>query len=167
MKIASQAVSRPRAKFAFRTVKTLLAAAVLLGGVAQAPVQAQSYSSMPAYVVGNDRGGYLLDRLRELRNLRNSGQPIEIRGRVCFSTCTMLIGLPQTCISPDTVFGFHGPSRNGQRLTQGEFDYYSRVMANYYPQQLKGWYMSTARNRINGVHRVKGSKLINMGVRQC
>ena len=120
-----------------------------------------------AYVVQNDRGGFIRDRLIQLRNLRASGRRVEIRGRICYSTCTMLLGLPNTCISPDTQFGFHGPSKNGRRLAPDRFEYYSRVIAQYYPSQLNDWYMKTGRKRINGVHRIKGQDIIQMGIEAC
>lgn len=120
-----------------------------------------------AYVVGNDRGGFLRDRLIELRNLRASGRRVEIRGRICYSTCTMLLGLPQTCISPDTTFGFHGPSKSGNRLSPERFEYFSRVISQYYPAPLRSWYMTTGRNRIKGMHRIRGSEIIRMGIRAC
>ena len=119
------------------------------------------------YVVGSDRGGFVRDRLIELRELRSSGRRVEIRGRVCYSTCTMLLGLPNTCISPRTTFGFHGPSKSGQRLSAEKFDHYSRIIASTYPQKLNSWYMQTGRMRIDGVYKIRGSELIRMGVRAC
>lgn len=125
-------------------------------------VEAQSL-----YIIGNDRGGYLHDRLNELEELKRIGVQVEIRGRVCYSTCTMFLGLPETCVSPDTIFGFHGPSRSGRRLDEEDFDYFSQIMADYYPEPLKTWFMKTARNRIKGVYKIKGSELIGMGVTAC
>ncbi|WP_174819129.1 hypothetical protein [Ruegeria atlantica] len=119
------------------------------------------------YIIGNDRGGYLHDRLNELEELKRNGVQVEIRGRVCYSTCTMFLGLPETCVSPDTIFGFHGPSRSGRRLNEEDFDYFSQIMADHYPEPLKTWFMKKARNRINGVFKVKGSELIRMGVTAC
>ncbi len=120
-----------------------------------------------SFIVGNDRGGYLHDRIVELENLQRHGVQIEIRGRVCFSTCTMFLGLPGTCVEPRTVFGFHGPSRGGRRLSKEDFDYFSQVMAAYYPEPLRSWFMETGRNRIHGVHKIKGAELIRMGVPRC
>ncbi len=89
---------------------TLSVAAIV--GLMASPMLAQTEAStMSPLVIKNDRGGYIMDRLREIRNLRRSGQAVEIRGRVCFSTCTMLLDLPQTCVSPQTTFGFHAPTR--------------------------------------------------------
>ncbi|PCI43189.1 MAG: hypothetical protein COB49_12635 [Alphaproteobacteria bacterium] len=121
----------------------------------------------PAYIIGNDRGGYVSDRLRELSQLRASGQRIEIRGRICYSTCTMLLGLPQTCILPNTTFGFHGPSISGKPLAPDRFEHFSKVMAQDYPAPLRSWFMATGRTRITGLYRIKGSEIIRMGVRAC
>ncbi|WP_170761170.1 hypothetical protein [Ruegeria lacuscaerulensis] len=139
-------------------------AAVLLIPVVVSPLSAEEGK---LFIVGNDRGGYLHDRLIELENLQRNGVAVEIRGRVCFSTCTMFLGLPGACVDPDTTFGFHGPSRNGRRLAQADFDYFSQIMADYYPEPLKSWFMKTGRTRISGVYKIKGARLIQMGVPAC
>ncbi|MEL6808595.1 MAG: hypothetical protein AAFO97_12530 [Pseudomonadota bacterium] len=132
-------------------------------GVAQTQV---SLATDPL-VVRNDRGGLLRDRLRQIRQLRAERRPVEIRGAVCFSTCTMLIGLPNTCVSPNTTFGFHGPSSYGRPLDPETFNYASEVISSYYPAPLQNWYMETARFKIIRISRVKGAQLIEMGVRAC
>jgi len=136
-------------------------------GMVSAPLLPTVATAQQSYVVGNDRGGYLHDRLIELRNLEQNKVRVEIRGRVCYSTCTMFLGLPDACVDPDTIFGFHGPSSSGRRLAQTDFDYFSRVMADYYPKPLREWFMAEGRNRISGVYKVKGSRIIAMGVPAC
>ncbi|MEP2718486.1 hypothetical protein [Pseudophaeobacter sp.] len=131
------------------------------------PVTAAEAAQRGTYVVGNDRGGYLHDRLIELGNLQRNGTRVQIRGRVCYSTCTMFLGLAGTCVDPNTTFGFHGPSKSGRRLSPQKFDYFSQVMANYYPPQLRDWFMREGRHRIAGVYKMKGTELIRMGVRSC
>ncbi len=169
-----QAVLRPRSDYAnamvrgFRHPFTSAVAALFFGLAGTSdPAAAQNASSLPPYVVGNDRGGVIKDRLRELRRLRLSGQPVEIRGAICYSTCTMLLGLPNTCISPRTQFGFHGPTLNGRRLPPDRFDYLSRVIAHYYPQPLKDWYLETGRVRLKKIYRISGANIIRMGIRSC
>ncbi|WP_425045985.1 hypothetical protein [Primorskyibacter sp. S87] len=169
MRYLNRAVSRSQQGYASQARKT---AAFLLWVVAGSfgldPVSdASAQSSYPPYVVGNDRGGYIKDRLYELRNLRASGQPVEIRGKVCYSTCTMLLGLPNTCISPNTEFGFHGPKLNGKPLPPDRFEYFSQVIAQYYPQPLRDWYMKTGRNRLHRAYKIKGKRIIAMGIRAC
>lgn len=146
--------------------KALLSALIIVGTLGFDTTDARA-ASQSSYVVQNDRGGLIRDRLVELRNLRASGQRVEIRGQICYSTCTILLGLPNTCISPETQFGFHGPSKNGRQLAPDRFEYYSRVIAQYYPKQLNSWYMKTGRNRIKGVHRIKGRDIIQMGIKAC
>lgn len=147
-------------------VKVLASASVVTMAVFSSHAPAVAAGQTP-YVVGDDHGGFLRDRLFELRDLRASGRPVEIRGRICYSTCTMFLGLPNACISPDTTFGFHGPSESGRRLPRDQFDHYSRIIAANYPQELNSWYMKTGRNRIRSLYKIKGSQIIQMGVRAC
>lgn len=140
---------------------------VITFGIGLSVIAGQAQASLSPYVVYNDRGGFIRDRQLEIRRIRATGQPIEIRGAVCYSTCTMFLGLPQTCVSPHTEFGFHGPSRSGQRLRPAEFERYSRLIADYYPKPLKEWFMKKGRNRIKGVHRIKGIEIIRLGVKKC
>ncbi|KIC31982.1 hypothetical protein [Leisingera sp. ANG-M7] len=150
-----------------RSALRLAARAAAACGLALMLLQPSAAAAQQTYVVGSDRGGYLHDRLIELSNLQKHGVRVEIRGRVCYSTCTMFLGLPGACVDPATTFGFHGPSRGGRRLTQEKFDYFSRVMAQYYPAPLQSWFMAEGRNRISGVHKIKGSEIIRMGVPAC
>lgn len=131
--------------------------------------------ALPAYaqgenrvlIVSNDRGGQISQRARQIRDLRKSQRPIEIRGRVCLSSCTMFLALPSTCIHPDTVFGFHGPSYYGAPLSPGDFEYWSQVIAAHYPEPLRGWYLETGRTRLAGHFRIRGRELIRLGIRRC
>ncbi len=118
-------------------------------------------------VIGDDPGGYIDTRLEQIRRLRQTNQPVQIRGSYCNSTCTMFIGLPNACVEPQTEFGFHGPSYSGRRMPRAEFDHWSRIMAAHYPAQVADWFMETARKRIRGLHTLRGDKLIRMGVARC
>ena len=175
MKLIRQAALRPR-KSCVRTseaarclhlFKSAIAAFTLVlcaGAAVQATAQTQSREP---FVVGNDRGGSIKERLYQLHKLRSTGQRVEIRGRICYSTCTMLLGLPETCVLPETQFGFHGPSLNGRRLAPDRFEYFSRVIAQYYPRPLRDWYMDTGRKRLNRIYRISGSEIIAMGIQAC
>lgn len=146
----------------------VLAIAMGLGAVPQgAQAQTQISYEQESFVVRNDRGGLLRERLREIRQLRQNRTPVEIRGAVCFSTCTMFLGLPNTCISPDTTFGFHGPSSYGRALDPATFNRASEVIASYYPAPLQRWYMDEGRFKIRSITRIKGSNIIDMGIRAC
>ena len=131
-----------------------------LGAVAQ-----QSFGNV--VVVGNDRGGYVGQRATEIDWLRAQGSRVEIRGNICYSTCTMYLGAGDVCVSPATTFGFHGPSRNGSPLPPQQFDHWSQVMARYYPAGLREWFMATGRYEQTGLYRISGSELIRMGLPSC
>jgi len=151
-----------------QSLKTVPVLALALGTfLSVQTAQAQVYPQSRALVVGNDRGGLLTDRIKQIASLRRTGQPVRITGNVCFSTCTMLLALPQTCISSRTTFGFHGPSSYGRALEPARFNHASAIIANHYPEQLKTWYMNKARYKIRSVSRVKATELIKMGIRQC
>ncbi|MEL6913598.1 MAG: hypothetical protein AAFP13_03780 [Pseudomonadota bacterium] len=139
----------------------------LLGAPEQASAQSNISLTQDPLVVRNDRGGRLLTRIRQLTELREQSRPVEIRGNICYSTCTMFLSLPTTCISPDTTFGFHGPSSWGRALDPATFNRASEIIAAHYPEELQGWYMETGRYRIRSVYRIRGEEIIDMGVRAC
>ncbi|MEL6572523.1 MAG: hypothetical protein AAFQ64_12730 [Pseudomonadota bacterium] len=128
---------------------------------------AQQLAPIEPLVVTNDRGGLLRKRIAEIQDIVAASQPVQITGRICYSTCTMYLGLPDTCVAPDTVFGFHGPSSYGRPLAPDVFEQASQTIAAYYPEVLRDWYMTTARHELRQLHKVRGSELIRLGVRQC
>lgn len=149
--------------------KLLICAIAGATAITSQPATAQmdvSLQSTP-HVVRNDRGGLLRQRLFEIGRLRQSGTPVEIRGNICYSTCTLYLGLPNTCISPGTTFGFHGPSSYGAALDPKTFNRASEIIASYYPPALKRWYLETGRYKIRTITRIKGARIIEMGIRAC
>ena len=152
-----------------QTIRFAVVAAVLASGLHSSPAAAQTANSARAgvFVVSNDRGGLVGRRAEQIEQILAAGQRVEIRGRVCLSSCTMYLGLPQTCISPNTSFGFHGPSYYGSALSASDFEYWSNLIASYYPAPLREWYMRKGRTRISGYFRISGRELIRLGIRQC
>ena len=130
------------------------------------PSLAQQKAALPTLDVGNHRGGKLRDQIYQLEILRHSGQPVRITGDFCYSTCTMYLGLPQTCVSPRTVFGFHGPSENGRPLDQATFERASQLIVANYPPVLHDWYMAYGRHQRIGLLKVNGAHLIRIGAAQ-
>ncbi len=120
-------------------------------------------------VIRNDRGGSVAERVARIDRLRRSGIKVEIRGDYCLSACTMYLGVPGACVAPDTVFGFHGPSSPvyGVALRPREFEYWSHLMARYYPAALRKWFLEVARNRLVGFERKSGRELIRLGLPRC
>ncbi len=161
-----------------RGLRGVVLAGVVMAGVVRAivptPLAAHAAQDArpgagPGLVVGDDAGGALLERLRRVRRLRREGVSVEITGRFCLSACTLYLGLPRTCISPRTRFGFHGPSTRfaGVALPPEKFERWSREMAEFYPEPLRGWFLETARHRIVGFYSLSGDALIAMGIRRC
>jgi len=124
-------------------------------------------NAMAPLIVRNDRGGRVGRRAEEVRKLREANRAVELRGRICLSSCTMYLALAQTCVSPATTFGFHGPSHYGQPLSPRDFEYWSQMIAAHYPARLKAWYLRKGRHRNSGYFRIKGSTLIAMGIKRC
>jgi hypothetical protein len=154
-----------------RSLKTIMASATMAFGLMAATAASAQLQSTPAsgsYIeISNDRGGLLYERIAELQRLRQTGQSVRITGNICYSTCTMFLALPQTCVSPSTTFGFHGPSSYGRPLDPVVFEQASRIMADHYPQVLKDWYMKTGRHEITALYRFRGEDIIRMGVASC
>jgi hypothetical protein len=139
---------------------------VLLPGMGLAQDSAAT-SSRAVLVVGNDEGGLVSNRVEEINRILLQGTHVEIRGQVCYSACTMYLGMPDTCVLPQTSFGFHGPSHYGRRLSAHDFEYWSQVIASHYPAPLRSWYLTEGRTRISDYFRISGTELIRLGVRQC
>jgi len=120
-------------------------------------------------LVRNDRGGAGVERIQHIQSIRENGLSVDIGGQYCLSACTLYLGVSNVCVHPETTFGFHGPSSPiyGVGLPAESFEHWSRVMANYYPEPLRKWYMRKGRHRIVGFHEFKGRDLIRMGLRSC
>lgn len=129
------------------------------------PLLAQPKSEV-ALLVSYDMGGSIGLRQKKVRLLRRQKRRVEIRGR-CFSACTMYLGLPDVCVTPNAVLGFHGPKGVIARLPTDAFDHWSRVMARDLRPPLHSWFMQHARHVSSGVLRVKGSTLIDIGYQRC
>lgn len=128
---------------------------------------AQTAMAEGILIIGNDRGGYVGQRAQEISDLNDSATRVELRGRICLSSCTLYLGVHDLCISPRTVFGFHGPSRHGAPLPPSEFEHWSQVMATHYAAPLRAWFLSDARFEIDNYHRITGKNLIALGYPSC
>lgn len=158
-----RAAERLRAVMRMGLVGTVLAGAVIAG----LPTGADAAGRV--MVVRNDRGGDVKTRIAEIERLRREGARIELRGKFCASSCTMYLGLPNACVDRNTTFAFHGPSSGlyGIALPDDQFEHWSRVMASYYPQPLRNWFLREGRMVTVGFHKKSGAELIRMGVPEC
>ncbi|WP_273521663.1 hypothetical protein [Rhodosalinus sediminis] len=149
-----------------RSLAARAAACALAGALWFVPID--SHAQGTVVVVRNDRGGLLAERMREVARLRAQDARVEIRGRVCLSSCTMFLGVENVCVEPDVTFGFHGPTSYGRPLAPERFEAWSRIMAAHYPdERLRDWFLETGRHRIRGYYRVSGEQLIRMGMPRC
>lgn len=143
--------------------------ALLLSTLATPVYAARPKSQKPGatIIVYRDPGGSVRDRYNEIQKINALGQKVEIRNGACMSSCTMLLGVHDVCVTPDAIFGFHGPYRFGSTLTPEEFDQWSRVISSHYPIAVQNWYMQKARYKTYTASRLSGAELIRLGVNQC
>ena len=144
-----------------------LALALLLGlSTQEATAQTYQGRSSAPLIVRNDLGGDVGVRANRIRAMADAGQSVEIRGSACYSACTMYLGLPRSCISRNTQFGFHRPSFYGAALPPDQFEFWSQVIAAHYPPAIKSWYLSQGRYSAN-LQMLSGAQLIGLGVPEC
>lgn len=138
----------------------VLAFATLVPGTARA-IEAP-------WIVTNDMGGSLEQRIAEVEQMRAMGTPVRIVG-TCVSACTLYLGLPNTCVMPQARLGFHGPSSplRGIPLPRQKYEYFTQVMATYYPGRIRSWFMSDARRVTDSYYEITGRQAIAMGARSC
>ncbi|PTQ66236.1 hypothetical protein [Celeribacter persicus] len=118
-------------------------------------------------IINGDPGGSVRTRYNEIKDINRLGQRVEIRRGACMSSCTMFLGADNVCVSPQTTFGFHGPYRFGEKLSQSEFDQWSQVIASHYPTPVRQWYMTKARYKIYSATHLSGAELIRLGIPIC
>lgn len=159
----SQATKAQIAFWQGLTKATLTGALMLAAGLLSSSVAAQ-----PLTIIRSNSGGSVEIRLHTIAQLRSSGTRVEIRGQ-CASACTMLLGLPNTCVAKSARLGFHGPQSQyyGISLPPEEFEYWSQVMADHYPSAIRAWFVSVARQTTMDMITISGSEAIRMGARAC
>ncbi len=140
---------------------------IALAGLATLCAGAAIAQTTPALIIENDRGGFIGARAIEIAQINRQSTRIELRGRICYSSCTMYLGADDVCISKTTTFGFHGPSQLGTPLAPRQFEHWSEVMASHYNTPLRDWFMQEARHRISGYYHVSGAALIALGYPSC
>lgn len=129
----------------------------------------QAANANPAVkIIRSDGGGSLQERIAQIAQLDADGTRIEIRGQ-CASACTMYLGMQNTCVYPSAKLGFHGPQSQlyGISLPADEYQYWTHVMADHYPEQIRAWYLQTASQVTVGVYFISGSDAIRMGAHAC
>ncbi|GGH50100.1 hypothetical protein GVY41_05535 [Frigidibacter albus] len=152
-----------------RALPALAVATACAAALGPAPAAAQAIRAplnIQPLVIRDDAGGRVDWRAEKIAKLRQSGQPVQLRGE-CMSACTMYLSLPQVCVAANATFGFHGPSFYGIPLNDYDFNYWSQVIAAHYPAPIAEWFMTEARYSTNRTRRIRGSELIRMGIPEC
>ncbi len=85
-----------------------VALALLIGSAAMA-------QKAGTLIIQNDRGGAIGARLIAIAQANSSRTRIELRGRICYSSCTLYLGADDIRVSPDTVLAFTGPAATVDR----------------------------------------------------
>lgn len=131
----------------------------------QAPDRTSSVSAAKQVaVVSNDSGGLINEYIKRVR-ATPPATLIAFNGD-CFSACTLYLAHRRTCADQDALFWFHGPSKqNGQALSPADFERDSRLMARYYPEPLRSWFLETGRTvRLDTFFIKPSSELIAAGI---
>ena len=89
-------------------------------------------------VVQNDYGGAIPKYQKKYEHLKKSSTKVTLCGNIG-SAATIFVSLPNVCACPEAKFLFHGA-----RIGFLHSPEYTEVMADYYPKQLRTWYMREA-----------------------
>ncbi|MBT0778993.1 hypothetical protein [Paracoccus sp. pheM1] len=111
-----------------RLSSALVLALALGTGVASLPATAEAQPRGKPIVIVNNRGGNVVEAIRQRNKLAASGRPVEVRG-YCRSACTIYITLPNACLGPRATVGFHAPRIPGTTIIPPIVD---ELMAQYY-----------------------------------
>lgn len=124
-----------------------------------------SLTALPSFahhtvVINGDRGGEIGHYSHQFSYYHHDGAKVRIMGQ-CLSACTMYLGLPNTCVYPDAILGFH-QARDvwGNVSPMGTYE-----MARHYPWFLGG--IAQTMPRAPGITFYSGMDLIRMGARPC
>lgn len=111
-----------------RLSSALVLALALGAGVTSLPATAEAQPRGKPIVIVNNRGGNVVEAIRQRNKLAASGRPVEVRG-YCRSACTIYITLPNACLGPRATVGFHAPRIPGTTIIPPIVD---ELMAQYY-----------------------------------
>ncbi len=154
---------------AFKAVLRRAYGVVVACALAMPLAAPQTANATPAVkIIRSDGGGSLQAHIAQIAQLDANGTRIEIRGQ-CASACTMYLGMQNTCVTPSAKLGFHGPQSQlyGIGLPAEEYQYWTHVMADHYPKQIRAWYLHTASQVTVGVYFISGADAIRMGAHAC
>lgn len=150
-------------KVKIKTVLTYIAAMIF--GLFVALISELKAETASTIIIKHDLGGSIKQRIIDINQL--SDKKVIIDG-VCASSCTMLLKI--ACVTNKSKLYFHGPSSQffGVGLPKKEFDKWSNVMANYYPNRIKEKFLTEWRYTTVGTIMITGKDAIKLyGVNKC
>lgn len=107
--------------------------------------------------VTNHRGGNVIEMVQTRAQLERSGRKVRIRG-YCRSACTMLVTMPNACLGPKAVLGFHAPRLPNTKIIP---PYVPEIMAQFYRGGIrKKWNESWSRSL--EMHRISARDYIKL-----
>ena len=89
-------------------------------------------------VIQDDNGGVISDYEITRKKLASDPDGVALCGTIK-SAATIYVSLPNACSCPDAIFGFHGATKMFRYSPDG-----TAIMASYYPEPLKSWYLRKA-----------------------
>lgn len=109
-----------------------------------------------------DRGGNVIEYMRDVSRLRKNGAQVRISGR-CDSACTLLLSLPSDslCISGNATFGFHKAYGSSPDMNK----WATNMMWKSYPDWVQEWLQSRGGIK-NGITRMTFAKAASH-LRRC
>lgn len=121
--------------------------------------------ALGAATIRHDMGGPIDDRKEDMRDMDG----VRIAGD-CYSACTLYLGLPETCVTPDARLGFHSPFLRVAGLDvpmpRDQWEAVTQDMASHYPPAIAEWFLRNARYHTEPVI-LTGRQAIEMGARPC
>jgi hypothetical protein len=90
---------------------------------------AVSAANPASYAIAGDHGGTdLRDRLLKLGNLRKASQSVAVGKTLCYSACSPVQELSNSCVFAETA---HDISQGGRRLSLGRQVFYASLIAQH------------------------------------
>lgn len=93
-------------------------------------------------LIQDDNGGIISEYKIIRKKLASDPAGVALCGTI-HSAATMFISIPKACSCPDAIFNFHGATKNFLYSPEG-----TAIMASYYPEPLKSWYLREASHLI-------------------
>ena len=89
-------------------------------------------------LIQDDNGGSIEEYEKARVKLASDPVGVALCGNI-HSAATIFVSLPNACSCPDALFGFHGATKMFRYSPEG-----TAIMASYYPEPLKSWYLRKA-----------------------